>query len=181
MLTGKLIGNTIYLRSLTALDVNDQYLHWLNDPQVNQYLETRFSVQSLKSIGDFVHQMNESKYDWLMAICDKHNDTHVGNIKLGPLNTIHLCADISLFIGDKTYWGRGIATEAIRLIAGFAFEQLNLHKVKAGCYVTNLGSYHAFKKAGFTLEGTLRNQYRSGDGYVDCYLLGLLEHEWNRI
>ena len=44
----------------------------------------------------------------------KTTDKHIGNIKLGPINWIHRYGDISLLIGDKDYWGKGIATEAIR-------------------------------------------------------------------
>jgi len=44
----------IYLDTLTLEDVNFNYLSWLNNPQVNQFLETRFEIQSIESISDYI-------------------------------------------------------------------------------------------------------------------------------
>ena len=46
----------IYLSSLTLEDVSLNYLSWLNNPQVNQFLETRFETQSIESISDYIQK-----------------------------------------------------------------------------------------------------------------------------
>ena len=91
---------------------------------------------------------------------------------------MHGFADISLLIGEKEYWGKGIATQAIELISNFAFETLNLHKLKAGCYSENIGSKKAFEKVGFNLEGTLKSQWKLNNRYQDELILGLLRNEY---
>ena len=53
---------------------------------------------------------------------------HVGNIKLGPINSYHKRAEIGLMIGDKSVWGKGIATKVIRMVTHFGFSELNLLK-----------------------------------------------------
>ena len=108
-----------------------------------------------------------------LAICLKKDDMHIGNIKLGPINWVHRFADISLLIGDKNYWGKGIATEAIRLISNFAFKVINLRKVKAGCYASNIGSAKAFEKAGFKREGLIAGLWIIDSKPIDEILLGL--------
>jgi RimJ/RimL family protein N-acetyltransferase len=81
---------------------------------------------------------------------------------------------MGLLIGERAYWGRGIATEVISLVARYAFDELRLHKVTAGCYSINRAAIKAFEKAGFVREGLRRKQYECNGEYVDHVLLGLL-------
>ncbi|WP_373515392.1 GNAT family N-acetyltransferase [Persicitalea sp.] len=172
-------GDIIYLREVRLSDVNENYYAWLNDSSVNQYLETRFFPRSLENTEQYVKSMDGNSNEIFFAICTKADDKHIGNIKLGPINWIHQYADIGLLIGDKDYWGKGLATEAIRLATKFGFSTLNLHKLKAGCYADNVGSKKAFLKAGFIVEGTLRQQFFSNGAYQDAYQFGILRDEFN--
>ena len=70
--------------------------------------------------------------------------------------------------------GRGVGTRAIDLVSRYAFEQLSLHRVYAYVLALNPRARRAFEKAGFSLEGTLRDDRSVGDGYVDSYLLSRL-------
>ena len=167
-------GRCIYLREVRLSDVSDRYCRWLNDPEVNQYLETRHAKQSLKSIKRYVESKIEKKDEIFLAICLKADGKHIGNIKLGPINPFHRFADVSLFIGEKDCWGMGIATEAISLLAKFAFDELHLNKLAAGCYAGNIGSARAFENAGFRREGLEKSKWFSGGRYVDGILLGLV-------
>lgn len=74
----------------------------------------------------------ENNHSFLFKIICNNSNCHIGNIKIGPINPHHNYADISYFIGEKSLWGKGIATEAIQLILKYAFEELKLHKVTAG-------------------------------------------------
>lgn len=174
----KIIGKNIYLRKIAETDVNEKYVGWLNDPQINQYLETRFSAQSAQSLLDFVKSKLNNNIEPLFAICSIENDEHIGNIKLGPINPHHKYADISLFIGEKAYWGKGLATEAIKLLTNYGFKTLNLNKLCASAYVENIGSINAFKKCGYLEEGLLRKKYVSGDKLTDIVVLGLTEEDY---
>ena len=95
-------GDRIYLRNVELSDVNQVYVDWLNDPKVNQYLETRYDVQTIESVHKFVEKMVVKKDELFFAICLIEKDKHIGNIKLGPVNWLHLYADVSFFIGDKS-------------------------------------------------------------------------------
>jgi len=173
-----LVGERIYLREVRAGDVNAGYRTWLNDAEVNQYLETRFVPRSIENIAAYVRDLDGKSESVFLAICLKENGIHVGNIKVGPINWIHRFADISLFIGDKSQWGRGLGSEAISLVTRFAFKELNLNRLQAGCYRSNLGSSRAFEKCGFQREGILRKKRFSKGDYEDELLLGLLRVEW---
>ncbi len=169
---GMLENERIYLRKLTARDVNERYCSWMNDPQVNRFLESRFQSHSIKSLKEFLRGIQKDKHTFFFAIILKKGGRHIGNIKLGPINTAHSVADIGILIGEKDCWGKGYATDAIILLVDYAFSRLNLHKVTAGCYAPNTGSLKAFRKAGFLQEG-LRVKHCLCEGrYVDDILLG---------
>jgi [ribosomal protein S5]-alanine N-acetyltransferase len=160
-------GKTVYLRKVKVEDVNTDYVRWISDPDVNQYLETRFMPQTKKSVKEYVLSKTKARNELFLAICLKENCKHIGNIKLGPINQYHKYADISLVIGVKEYWGRGIAVESISLLAKFAFDKLKLHRLQAGCYKANEASVRAFEKAGFVKECIERSKWYFNGHYTD--------------
>lgn len=180
MVTDKVLSSegNVKLRQITLCDCTDEYVDWLNDPQVNQYLETRWCKQDIESVRGFVKTQIDSCNSLLLAIVDEQENKHIGNIKIGPVNTHHHHADISYFIGDKKMWGRGIATAAIRLACKCGFDELGLHKIEAGAYKEAIASWKALEKNGFKREATLREHMLCGDGYTDVYRYGLLLDEF---
>jgi [ribosomal protein S5]-alanine N-acetyltransferase len=173
-----LVGARIYLREVRVADVGERYYAWMNDPEITRYLESRFFPQPLEGIEAYVRARSGDRAGVFLAIVLRDGDRHIGNIKLGPVDWIHRLADIGLVIGEKDCWGKGYATEAIRLVTDYAFRMLNLHKVTAGCYATNLGSAQAFQKVGFAIEGVRPRHFYSEGEYVDHILLGRINPAW---
>ena len=167
----------VYLQSITEQDASEDYVQWLNDPLVNQFLETRFYLQDLNAVLGFIRSMVTNPNEHLFTIRLKENDQHIGNIKIGGINTHHNIGDVSLFIGDKNSWGKGIATQAVQLISRYSFEQLTLRKLCAGAYQDNVGSTKAFLKAGYQSDGVLANHYTSNGKPVDLVQVCLFDHQ----
>jgi hypothetical protein len=61
-------GKNILLRNIEITDCNDEYLSWLENPVINQYLETRWEKQDLRKIKSFVRDIKESENSVLFAI-----------------------------------------------------------------------------------------------------------------
>lgn len=156
----KIIENErLKLRPVAFDDVTDEYVSWLNDPEVNQFLEVRFQSHTLGTVRDFVEKtLNDSNSEFF-AIVRKDVSKFIGTIKLGPINNIHHFADMSIVIGDRASWGKGYASEAISLFTDYAFKNLKMHKIFAGLYAENIGSFKAFLKAGYHEEFRSKNQY----------------------
>ena len=106
----------IYLKELNKKNVTNSYVSWMNDPEVHQYTEQKHKKHTINDVLKFVEEKKKSKNEFLYGIFLKKNNEHIGNIKLGPINTKHKYADISYFIGNKKMWGRGYATKAIKKI-----------------------------------------------------------------
>ena len=171
-------GDIISLRQISLQDCTNKYVEWLNDPEVNQYLETRWYKQDISTIRGFVKSQLENNDSFLFAIIYNEDNRHIGNIKIGPINKNHNHADISYFIGDKSLWNKGIASEAIPIICKYGFEELNLHRLESGVYCEAVGSWKALEKNGFEREGIFRDQVLSNNQYIDVYRYGILKTEY---
>jgi RimJ/RimL family protein N-acetyltransferase len=164
----------IRLFPLTPESVTDAYVGWLADPEINRFLESRFSEQDRASVEAFVSGVNASPKDVVFGIHDVELGRHVGNIKLGPIDHNHGAGEIGIMIGDRAAWGRGVGTAAIAILVSIAREELGLRKLTAGCYVSNVGSRKAFEKAGFSVEGVRLAQCLIDGEPEDVILLGRL-------
>lgn len=170
--TSRWSDDHVALFQLTPDHVTDAYVGWMADPEVGRFLESRFSTHSRADIQAYVAGRLAGD-DLMLGIHSRVLDRHVGNIKLGPIQRRHGVGEIGIMIGDRQAWGRGIATAAIRLITGIAFEELGLRKLSAGCYASNIGSRKAFESADFTVEA-VRPAHVLVDGRPDdAVLLGL--------
>lgn len=172
--TGALETPHLWLRPLEESAATGPYLSWMQDAEILRFLEARFSVHTPESLAAFIRSMNDNPDALLLGMFLKEDARHIGNIKLGPISREHARGDIGLLIGDKSVWGRGLATEAIAAVTRFAFDQLNLNRLYAGCYGGNDGSARAFVKAGWTIEAQLPRYWRLGDGWADHVILGCL-------
>ncbi|MBD0708991.1 MULTISPECIES: GNAT family N-acetyltransferase [unclassified Streptomyces] len=74
--------------------------------------------------------------------------------------------------------GRGLGTEATRLILGHAFEGLGLHRVWLEVYAFNPRARHIYEKAGFRAEGVLRGALLWAGERVDATVMSILAPEW---
>ncbi|MEI6490951.1 MAG: GNAT family protein [Verrucomicrobiota bacterium] len=169
-----LVGDKIILRDFRLEDITQDYIDWMNDPVVVQFTESRFHPHSIESISDFVEQCRRSPCDLLLGIFSENDGLHLGNIKLGPINSYHRIADIGLIVGRKTHWGKGVASEAIALVRDYAFQGLALHKVTASFYEGNTGSEKAFLKADFVREGVRNMHVKYEDRWMNVIELGCI-------
>lgn len=163
-------NDVVRLTVLTPEDVSDSYVEWLNDPEINRYLESRFVTHDRDGVAAFVASMLASPSSLFLAIRSKELGRHVGNIKLGPIDRYHGWGEIGLMVGAREAWGRGVATNAIAVISDIGFKDLGLRKLTAGCYASNKGSQIAFERAGFVVEASRRAHFVS-DGVLEDLIL----------
>jgi len=156
---------------LEPAHVTGDYVSWLADREVTRFLESRFSNHDRLSTTAFVAAMLADPKVLMLGIRSVELGRHVGNIKLGPIDQNHGLGEIGLMIGDRSAWGRGIATDAISLIFRIATVQLGLRKITAGCYLSNVGSARAFEKAGFHTESIRKSHFLLDDREEDALLM----------
>lgn len=160
-------GEKIYLKLLNVDDVTQNYINWLNDSEINEFLECRWKNHTFEEVKDYVKNISDSSSDYMFGIFNKDTNEHIGNIKIGDINQIHRYANIGLVIGNKKSWGKGYGAEAITLITRYAKNELNLNKLIAGIYENNIGSYKAFLKAGYNNAARYKKQRFYKGSYID--------------
>jgi len=158
----KIIGKYIYLRALTMDDVSEKYCGWLNNPGVNKYLETRHCT--MPELKKYVRKKIDNPDIIFFGIFEKDTNIHIGNVKL-EINREQKKAIFGILIGDKNYWGRGLGTEATKLISEYAFINSDIDEIELGVISDNIVACKAYERAGFK-----KTQFRKGainhDGVV---------------
>jgi [ribosomal protein S5]-alanine N-acetyltransferase len=173
-------GSQVYLRPLERGDLNDRYLGWLNDPEVNRYLESGTFPTTAQDLEAFYQQTTGSRNQVIFAIIDCKSDLHIGNVKLGPIHWIHRSAIFGILIGDSQFWGKGIGLEATRLAVEYGFHKLNLRRIDLGVLADHKTAIACYEKAGFRVEGRLREDLFHDGEYKDRIWMGLLRTEYQR-
>ncbi len=132
---------------------------------------------TLELAEDWVAQCTAPHPDYLRLVIEVDGGL-VGGIGLrgcGPFNEEY--AEVGYWLGVE-YWGRGIATEALRLVCGYAFAELRANRVEARVYGFNSASGRVLEKCGFTLEGRLRRRMVKDGERTDQLVYGLLPEEF---
>ena len=102
---------------------------------------------------------------------------HIGNVSLWSTSTQNAVGEVGYWIrSDET--GKGYGAEATTRAVQIGFEEMRLHKVQLRIAVGNVRSERIARSLGFTLEGTLRDEVKVGDEWLDHTVWSLLEHEW---
>lgn len=166
------VDEQILLKVLRLNDVSEPYVAWLNDYEVTKFTEQKYFRHTLESAKTFVSQKFNSEDDLLFGIF--FDGTHIGNIKLGPIRFEHMSAEVSYFIGEKKFWGKGIASKCVETVVHFAVTELGLKKINASYYENNIGSAKVLEKCGFVVEGNKISDVIFEDKRIGSVLVGYI-------
>ena len=167
----KIEGNKIYLKDLDEKNATQEYCDWLNDSEVNKYLETKEAT--IYELKQYIHDKNNNPNCLFLGIFLKENNKHIGNIKLEPIEFNNKNATLGILIGDKKYWGRGIGTEATKLLVNYAFNTLDLKEVNLGVISDNKAAIEVYKNAGFKIDMINKKSTRYGNKYYDGVIMSI--------
>ena len=159
---------------------NPNYLKWLRDYEVIKYINRPEYVESVTSedIKAYVERLEKSENDIFFAIVTADGNEFIGTFKICYIDWYTKRAELGIMVGDKDYWGKGIATEAFSIAINFLFNKLNFHKIVGGCMESNIGMRKVFEKLGFKEEGHFREQDFFEDKYTGHFHYGLLKEEY---
>jgi RimJ/RimL family protein N-acetyltransferase len=171
----KLRGHLVELRARTISDL-DRAMVWVNDYEVTRFLILRYP-QTREQEEQWLRTSQSSFFGLGLAI-DTLDGVHIGNIDLRDVQPENRTAEIGIMIGDKGYWSRGYGSDAVRTLARFAFQVMNLQRVYLRTYEYNERGQAAFKKAGFVEEGRMRRHIYMEGRYWDVLIMGCLREEF---
>jgi [ribosomal protein S5]-alanine N-acetyltransferase len=152
----------------------DKALEWLNDPEVTVALKYNLGVTRRQEELFFDKMETQRETDFVWAILDDQ-ERHIGFIGLHGINWRHRWATGGLLIGDRSAWGRGCATDAVRVRTRFAFETLGLHRIEG--HTMNPAMKRVYEKSGYRHEGVARAKFWRDGRWHDADLYALLERD----
>jgi len=170
-------GANYTLKPFISAEISDKYIGWLNDHEVNKYLEVRRKTQTKESVKEYIDSFYDGDEKYLWGIYTKKGK-HIGTVNIS-IDIYNNTAELGLMIGDKSYWGQSASDEAIIMVTNFAFNALKLNRITGGCYAENIGMIFTFKKLGYRREAILKESLLKEDGqYIDSYKWAILAREW---
>jgi RimJ/RimL family protein N-acetyltransferase len=149
-------------------------LRWLSDPEVGRYMGADFSDLSLagedKRLRDII--ANTDAYDWMI----EWEGRVIGNLSLNSIaeqSGKYGCraASMAILIGDKSYWGKGIARSANMLVIDWAFRDAGFDEIHARIREENAASAKSFVSLGFEPAETEREQVNGTDVVWNHFVL----------
>jgi ribosomal-protein-alanine N-acetyltransferase len=169
-------GEKVTLRPGREADA-ECFVRWFADMEVTRYLGHRMAV-SLYQEQEFLKKIGESKDDvfWMLDAGDKA----IGATGIHRIDWLNANASTGIMIGEKDSWGKGYATEAMRLRTRYAFRELNLHKLTTEVVTENAASRKALERNGYKTVGIRREQSFAGGKWRDRWLGEVLRSEWEK-
>ncbi len=172
-------GHAIYLRPLTVSDAHDS-LRLQNDNRAffEQFSMIReHSFYTLESQVEKIQRHEENRkndQEYYFGLFQKENNKLIGTISLFQVMRGSLQSAVIGYFLDHHHNGKGYATEAIKALVDYAFEELHLHRIEAGVMPRNLPSQRVLEKAGFHREGIARKNVNINGIWEDHQVLAIL-------
>ncbi|GGR70916.1 RimJ/RimL family protein N-acetyltransferase [Nocardioides luteus] len=178
-----LLGEKVELRPFAEGDV-ETMARILADPEV---LRLTGSVNSTAEIEAETGVPDQRLREWYatrnaqpdrldLAVVDRASGALVGEIVLNELDASNRSANFRILLGPDGR-GRGLGTEATRLIVDHAFRTTALNRIELCVYAFNPRARRTYEKAGFTVEGVQREALRYDGEYVDAIVMSRLRSE----
>jgi len=101
----------------------------------------------------------------------------VGSLGLWGARPKDRCATLGIALG-REHIGQGYGTDAVRVIVGYGFREMGLHRIQLSVAPFNPAGIRAYQKAGFTEEGRRRQAVLHDGRWYDEVLMSILDHEW---
>jgi [ribosomal protein S5]-alanine N-acetyltransferase len=165
-------GPNLYLRKLEDSDLNRTW-EWLHRYDIYSKIGVQVPFTKEQQEQWFADLQND-KQKIVFAICRKVDHTHIGNVSLRMIDLHHRNAQLSIFIADKAVRGKGLGSEALKLLEQYAFSNLGLHKIWCKTAVGYSDVLHFYEKMGFRQEGLLRDHEIRDGVFVDKVLYAKL-------
>jgi RimJ/RimL family protein N-acetyltransferase len=179
-----LVGELVVLRPFAADDV-DAMAAMLADPDVLRLTASATSTAEIEAASPIPDERTREWYATRadvderldLAIVDKVSGAVVGEVVLNAFDGNARSANFRTLMGP-TGRGRGLGTEAARLILGYGFEQLGLHRIELDVLGSNPRAKRVYEKVGFVVEGVRRDAFAFDGERVDEILMAILADEW---
>lgn len=162
-------GEKVILRALEKEDLERCY-RWINDPQIVHTLKSRYPMAIEKESEWLEHAIHSDGRQRHFAVERRDDRAHIGNASLHEIDWISRVASFGMFIGEPGAWNKGFGSDTISTLCRFAFQEMNLRKLKINVFDYNERAKHLLESLGFSKEGLLREEFYRDGNYHDIVI-----------
>ena len=175
-------GRLVRLRGYEKSDLA-AVMKWVTDEEVTRQLGAGALTFPVSSITEeqFIEAATHAATDpnnKVFAIETIAESRYIGAVDLRGINWIDRHAEVGIVIGDKSLWGKGYGTDAMRVIMRLGFAKLGLNRLWLKVFDFNHRAIKSYEKCGFKHEGVLRGDHFAEGRYHDTIVMGILESEY---
>jgi len=165
-------GPGFLLRGWKTEDAESLQRH-ADNIHISNFLLDRFPVPyTMNDAIDWIKLMQ--KQEPFMNFAIDVDGFVVGAVGLEPRDDVYRKTGVlGYWIGEE-FWGRGIMTEAVKLITAYAFKNLDILRIQAGVLSNNPKSMRVLQKAGFTKEGVLKKAIIKNGLILDEHIFAIV-------
>ena len=140
---------SIYLRPLHLVDAKTSYC-WRNNPEIwkfTQFKPNKLITEEVET--DWLKSILQNKNEHRFAICLKETGQYLGNVQLVDVRSKK--ATFHIFIGETSFWGKGIGNKATMLLLEHGFINLKLDFITLLVHKENSFALSVYKRMGFQM------------------------------
>jgi RimJ/RimL family protein N-acetyltransferase len=163
-------GELVILRAFERED-GERCYRWMNDPSIVRTLKSRYPIAFQTESEWLERAMHPDGSERHFAIERKDDRSHIGNASIHDIDWVSRTAGFGLFIGEPSAWNKGFGSDAIRTLVRFAFDEMNLQKLRINVFDYNDRAKHVLETHGFVQEGRLRREFYREGAYHDIVIL----------
>lgn len=150
-------------------------VEWINNPENNRFLHYDIPIEVSKTQKWFDNNIGRTdRYDAIIEA----NGTPCGTIGLLSIDRINSKAEYYIAMGETSLKGKGVSTQASKLILDYGFKELGLNRIYLFTETKNIPAQKLFEKVGFVKEGCMRFDIVSRGKFVDRYVYGIVRSDY---
>jgi RimJ/RimL family protein N-acetyltransferase len=161
------------------LDQAPLFHRWFCDPEVIRYSLSVFQELTTEAqVTQWLARTLQDPTSLTLGIYLADSLTLIGYAGIANLSRVNQAGEYFLLIGEKRYWGQGIGTAVTQQVVTRGFRDLGLHRIMLTVSVPNQAGVKVYRKAGFQLEGRLRQACYRNHAFHDKLVMSVLRLDW---
>ena len=179
-MTHIIAAGRVFLRPFEASDA-ETYRRWRADDEpmalAGWHERAPLSLTQVEHrIAGLAEEQGKDAYSFV--ICLAEDERPIGEVMLADLDRVNGSAQVGIFIGEPSEWGKGYGTDAVRALVDFGFAELRLERIWLEVAAENPRAQRSYEKAGFTQEATYRHDRWERGRFTDGHIMSILHDEW---
>lgn len=156
------------------------YFHrWLSDPEVITYSLSAFQeLTTLAQVADWLTRTLQDQKSLTLGIYLAETQELIGYTGIAGISRVNQAGEYFILLGEKRYWSRGIGTAVTKQVVTRGFQELGLNRIMLTVSVPNEGGVKAYLRAGFQVEGRLRQACYRHQAFHDKLVMSVLKADW---